>query len=296
MTGFADSTIAAMFFANPTDIDFPRLADELGRALWGNPQGQLDIHSAYDDFVVYDLATMRISLAYTNLADAGFCDATPCMLAESIVVAIGPGANGYPPGPGFEDRAALCQGLVERITQHQRADRMIVREHHGLFDEDAHDALIEEIANSRGQTLAGRPDPVTEDLMWEMASRAWDSTEEAPEEIAEPPQRVRPARPTHPAAAADTRGEAAQAKAAGFRLSRLWDPDVERQPLAHRAAVNGLNAAMLVFALPVGAALMTLAVLGRESLGVSTRMTALTGSALSLSQTEAAQSLLTYFS
>ncbi|GGD33101.1 hypothetical protein [Sinisalibacter lacisalsi] len=287
MTGFANSTIAALCYANETEIDFQELSHELGRALWTNPEGQLDIDAAYDDFVVYDLATMRICLAYTRLAGALPDAETAPRFAECIVVSVGPGPDGVPAGPGTEDRAAICQGLADRITMHCGPERLIVREYPGAFDADAHDALVEDIATPRARNLTAPYDPRTEELMWEMAQKAWSETAPAPE-----PQ------PEYSADVIDiTAAKAARdATPEEDDEDALWDRDPESQPIVHRAAVNGLNAAMLVFALPVGAALLTLAVLGRESLGFSARTTAITGSVMGASQTDVAQSLLAMLS
>ncbi|RME17453.1 MAG: hypothetical protein D6801_03370 [Alphaproteobacteria bacterium] len=106
--------------------------------------------------------------------------------------------------------------------------------------------------------------------------------------------KLRP-QPTHPAQAADREG------AAALRL-RLFDDlipefdDVERAPLVHRSAVNALNVAVMAFSLPVGAVLLTMAVLGRESMTFSARLAAVTGVGIGASQSDAAiqaiQSLL----
>lgn len=302
MNGFANSTIAALCYADESSVDFAALTAELGKALWASPDGEFDIQAHYDDFVVFDLATMRISVAYTDLRDEAITGGEVPTFAECVVVAVGPGPGGVPPGPDFDDRAVLCQGLVDRITAHQPADRLIVRQHTGVFDEEDHDELVEELALPRGRTLHQSPDPMTEELMWELATRAWDrnargrgsviDVEEILIEAEELP------RATHPAAAADARGAAA--RRAGTAAEEVEDDTIwenpEAQPLVHRAAVNSLNAAMLVFALPVGAALLTLSVLGRESLGVSSRVTAVTGAAISFSNSEMAQNLLAYFS
>lgn len=301
MTGIPNSTIAALCYANPTDIDFPALTAEFGKALWANPQGRLDIQTVYDDFVVFDLATMRITIAYSDLMRDAARDIAPPAFAAIIVVAVGPGPDGSPPGPEFDDRAALCQGLIDKISSHQHVDRLIVREHAGAFDEDAHDVLVEDIATPRGQTLREGPDPVTEELMWEMATRAWDQANGGAGDCLDAEViSTEPPKPTHAAAAADRPGAAAQRKAKATRKDKdgeeVWDEDVDSQPLIHRAAVNALNATMLVFALPVGAALVTLSVLGRESLGFSSRITALTGSAMGVANSETAHNLLTFFS
>jgi len=308
MTGFPNSTIAALCYANPTDIDFAALTAELGKALWANPERQLDIRNTYDDFVVFDLATMRITIAQSDLLRDAARDIAPPAYAEVIVVAVGPGDDSHQTGPDFDDRAALCQGLIAKITERKQADRMIVREHPGVFTEDAHDVLVEDLATPRGQVLREGPDRATEDMMWEMATRAWDqgcdpTADCVDAEVID----VEPVRPTHAAAAADPSGARAQkrAQAAGPGQAtghdagddaEIWDGDIDAQPLLHRAAVNSLNAAMLVFALPVGAALVTLSVLGRESLGLSSRITAVTGAGMGVANTETAQTLLSYFS
>lgn len=310
MDGFATSTIAALCYANRTDIDFAALADELGRALWANPQGRLEIRNVYDDFVVFDLATMRITLAHTDFRADAEAGAPNPAFEECIIVAVGPGPDGCPPAPGFDDRAALCQGFVDRISRQVIADRMIVREYPGAFDSDGHDALVEEIATPRGEALRQRPDPVTEELMWELATKAWDRAAEAEDKVLDAEVIVvEPPRPTHPEAAADRVGAERLRRAKPHRPRKskgkgaepattgegVWDDDIDRQPLVHRAAVNALSAAMLVFALPVGAALITLSVLGRESLGVSSRMTAVTGATMGFVNSETGQSLLAAF-
>lgn len=284
MIGIANSTIAALCYAEDSMIDFPALSHELGRALWTNPEGQLDIEAAYDDFVVFDLATMRICLAYTRLvgSEDEDEDAPKPRYAECIVVSVGPGPDGEPAGPDCENRAAICQGLADRITAHAAPDRLIVREIVGAYDADSHDALVEDIATPRARNLAAPYDSRTEELMWEMAQRAWDEDQ--------------PQRPENADVIDITPYVEAAASAPAEDDDAIWDPDPEAQPIVHRAAVNSLNAAMLVFALPVGAALLTLAVLGRESLGFSARTTALTGSVMGISNSGAGEYLLAFLS
>lgn len=108
---------------------------------------------------------------------------------------------------------------------------------------------------------------------------------------------------THGAAAADAAGQRAMAQMApgAERQSGQVYLPVLRRPqrgdLTHRAAINALNAAALVFALPVGAFLMTMAVLGRESLTTSARAMALSGAGIGVTHTDAAlQTLHSLFS
>lgn len=66
-------------------------------------------------------------------------------------------------------------------------------------------------------------------------------------------------------------------------------------PIERHLSTNALNAAILAFALPVGVALFILAALGRESLSLTARTMALTGTAMGTSQTETGQALLSFF-
>ncbi|HHC29816.1 MAG TPA: hypothetical protein ENK80_04530 [Rhodobacterales bacterium] len=66
------------------------------------------------------------------------------------------------------------------------------------------------------------------------------------------------------------------------------------QPLVHRSATHAINAAILAFALPVGAALITLVVMGRESLALSSRAMAMTEAGIGLAQNETVAQLLAW--
>lgn len=72
--------------------------------------------------------------------------------------------------------------------------------------------------------------------------------------------------------------------------------NVDERPLLHRAAVNALNVTVMTVALPVGAALLTMSVLGREDMLFSSRVTAVTGLGVGLYNTGVAEKLFTLFS
>ncbi len=72
--------------------------------------------------------------------------------------------------------------------------------------------------------------------------------------------------------------------------------NVDERPLLHRAAVNALNVTVMTIALPVGAALLTMSVLGREDMLFSSRVTAVTGVGVGLYNTGVAERLLSLFS
>ncbi|MCB1358956.1 MAG: hypothetical protein KDK53_21455 [Maritimibacter sp.] len=71
--------------------------------------------------------------------------------------------------------------------------------------------------------------------------------------------------------------------------------NVNERPLLHRAAVNALNVTVMSIALPVGAALLTMSVFGREDMLTSSRVTAVTGVAVALHNTGAASWLQSLF-
>ena len=72
--------------------------------------------------------------------------------------------------------------------------------------------------------------------------------------------------------------------------------NADERPLLHRAAVNALNVTVMTIALPVGAALLTMSVLGREDMLFSSRVTAVTGTAMGLYNTGMAERLFALFS
>ncbi len=72
--------------------------------------------------------------------------------------------------------------------------------------------------------------------------------------------------------------------------------NVDERPLLHRAAVNALNVTVMTIALPVGAALLTMSVLGREDMLFSSRVTAVTGVGVGLYNTGIAERVFSLFS
>jgi hypothetical protein len=118
--------------------------------------------------------------------------------------------------------------------------------------------------------------------------------------------------PTHPAAAADAQGANALAEAsntpcdeAGRIRLALYPPNEEAsnelfentraQTTLHRVAVHALNTSVMAFSLPVGAVLLTLSLAGRESMVISSRLTATTGSAIGVMQADYWHSALSFF-
>jgi hypothetical protein len=369
MNGLAKSTIAALFYAKQDDLDFHGLASKLAAAMLHSADGGLQIHTDYDDVIIFDQTDVRIGLAYAKLstdfpqvvAQQG-CD-------ECFIVSVGE----RPDGIGRDDHADICARLVAQIEARYPAAGEVRMESDVSFSEDSYDSLLDEIVGAftqgseadvapaarieildpvseinvkpvvmpqgraapdaaEQQREAGQFDPLPEDWMpsdliarydRELARRAEPrATARAPKArmaaansrtapMRAPSQQPRAARaaaafasirpqPTHAPVAADTAGARAMERI-GIRMVAL-DPapdsifppvaKAHAAPLIHRSAINALNVAVMAFSLPMGAFLMTLALLGRESLLMSSRVTAATGAGIGMSQSDTAMSVI----
>jgi hypothetical protein len=371
MDGLARSTIAALFYAKQTDLDFHGLAAKLAAAMLHNTEGGLQIHTDYDDVVIFDQADVRIGLAHAKLSDdfpevvaAQGCD-------ECFIVSVGD----LPDNTGRQDHAEICARIAAQIEARYPADGEVVLESDVAFTEDAFDTLLDTMVSAFTETSeadSGHAAPAAAEILSpvseivvepvvmaaaedEAPKRGVEQFEPLPEdwvpsdliarydrEIARRsdtrsaprygavPRRpaagrgsVRPAatkakaprpgaaraaaafaslrpQPTHAPQSADTAGARAMARL-GIRIGGLEpEPDsifpsieaAHKAPLVHRGAINALNVAVMAFSLPMGAFLMTLALLGRESLVMSSRVTAATGAGLGVSQSDTAMTLL----
>ena len=125
------------------------------------------------------------------------------------------------------------------------------------------------------RTSLPRPGPINASVRIKTASIAND-TPDIPAPMSEEMQKLR-------AALYD------EEKPRGFHFG----PAV-KAPLPQRLTTYTFNATLLVVALPVGAALLTYNVLGREDLGVTARAMALTGAAIGFAQSGYGEVLLRF--
>lgn len=356
MTSKANSTIAALCYATPSELNFPALAAELEEVLRNNPALDVRVSSQYDDFITLDLSGLRICLAFCDFSKE-FKDVEALRpYAESLVIAVGTREDMPCDGPLFERRKFVFDGLVERVETHHPPDRFLRIELVEAFSEDLYDAVIEHIwqvlqdetdvsqttpapvpmeepmeeyaacapsatanPDNEEHTVRATARPVTDimpDDVFDDLARRYDAersnrrtdpfiaTQTAMVEPEPEPKPV-PIRPTHPAIHADrarsgTRRNRPRAapirdkvwlQNAGIRMA-LYPPEndlpqpAQAKPLLHRAAIHSMNASVIAFSLPLGAAVLTYTVLGRESFEFSGRMAALTGFIMGTSQTQ----------
>jgi hypothetical protein len=139
------STIAALCYAKKSDLDFRSLVDELGQALSDHEGISCTKMSKYEDFVVFDLTTVRICLAYADFG-RDFPDLPEAQrYASAVVVSIGSSPESQERCPLFLHRQDVCRGLVERIEAQHTSDRFLWLELHQVFDENVFDTVLEKI-------------------------------------------------------------------------------------------------------------------------------------------------------
>lgn len=355
MSGIPNSTIAALCYAKPSNLNFQALVAELEASLRDNPHLDVRVSTQYDDFVVFDLTGLRICLAYCDFRKEFPDLAVFQNYAESLVFAVGSSPQPSDAGTLFERRADMCQGLVDRVEAHHPPDQFLLIELDEVFTEDVYDSVLEKIwpvlqsaASQEGADAApaletsplarsARRDP--DDVLPELSARyeaelakredhgptIKGADEQAADRLHrlsefarhfarrqhEPTPKVRP---THPCVAADMagkrsmdaralRGAADQmdwAERTRLRVA-LYPPESQMpepkyaQPLVHRLAIHSMNAAVLAFSLPVGAAVLTYSALGGESMGFTSRAMALAGTLAGVTQSEIGAQVLGAF-
>ncbi len=312
MSTGARSTVTALCYARKPGLSFETLVADLGRALGEHPQLGMQMSARYDDFVSFELPGACISLAQTDLQAE--TEGTASNYVECLVLSVGCDGTGEGHGPMFTNRLQLARRLAAQIESRYPADWFYIQDLPEVFDEDRHDAFIAQLLLRQPEPDVAEDDPdqppsafdpiQPTDILSDLAAR-FDAERESREAeraaaqargeavwMAAQAEKCGKARPraTHPATSAD----AERARAMRPEEDPLWDR--EGEPLLHRIAVHSLSAAMLAVALPAGAVLITLGVLGRESLLASSRITALTGVTVALSSGNLPAQILTLFS
>jgi hypothetical protein len=354
MTANTNSVIAALCYAQRTNLDFRALTVEMAQALRKTGEGNMEFQNNYDDVVIFDLPDGRIALAHSdlhlNFPDVWVNDG----FAECLFIAVSSTSDISKRPMVFASLAMLLDGIVELIEGQLPSDRTFRFERDEVFTEAMYDQLVEQIwattqasgtppqdgafdaapeitesakfilpamnaakpgaagTHARGHSVFGQRTPG--DDVPEIAAHV-DAERHLRDQAfpakAKTEHKTDVRRPTHPAAAADAHGAKALAKARNnprdeidcIRMA-LYPPDDETenglfentraQTTLHRVAVHALNTSVMAFSLPVGAAMLTLSLAGRESMALSLRLTATTGSAIGVMQTDYWHAVLSF--
>jgi hypothetical protein len=351
MTINTNSKIAALCYAQDTDLDFSALTLEMANALLETGEGAIRSLEKYDEVAFFDLFDGQIAFAHADMhlefpgvwAKGGF--------EECLLIAVSSLSD-----VTFERLVLLLDRLVGRIEKQLPSDQLYRFDCEEAFSTAIYDKLIEQIwdvtqdndallltdrvdagpENTATIQIAKAPaakndakpeakeyskrQPIDlascspDDTMREIGTRfdaEWTLREQALSPNTEWQYKVDMPRPTHPAVAADAPGAKAQAESRKvsceetdcIRMS-LYPPDEEgddelfenprTQTTLHRLSVHALNTSVIAFSLPVGAALLTLSLAGRESMALSARLMAATGSAIGFAQTDQGLSMLSF--
>ncbi|WP_420858656.1 hypothetical protein [Marivivens marinus] len=291
MSSGSNSTISALCYAKPSYLDFRELTRELEESLCNHSELDAHLSSQSDDFVIFDMVGLRICVAYCDFR-RDFPD-IDCFrdFAECLVFSVGTGPDGNGHGQLFEHRSDVCLGLADRVQSRHPADELLMME------------VDETVASDICGTIIDCIVPIVQkELERQRRATAGKAGVTAGSIV-----------PTHPAANADSRAvvrrprpkiDDANAQKDCFDRERvriaLYPSEDElpvprlAKPLAHRAAINALNASVIAFSLPMGAVVLTCSILGRESLNLSARAMGLAGASLGVSQAEAGTQILAF--
>ncbi|RYG91900.1 hypothetical protein EU803_05465 [Loktanella sp. IMCC34160] len=283
------STISALCYAKPSRLDFSALCRELSDTLCNNPELDATQSSRSDDFVIFDMTGLRICVAFCDFR-RDFAD-IDCFrdFAEAVVFSVGSGPDGSGFGPLYSQRSDVCRGLADRVQSYHPADELLMIEVDQTIGSDICGTLVECLvplvkkalersrqANQRPrQTTPGAVVPVRPAKMSGRAvqSRAFRPVPCPPEGCEEWFDRARVRTALYP-----TEDE--------LPVPRL------AKPLVHRAAVNALNSAVIAFSLPLGAVVLTMSILGRESLSLSAGMMGLAGASVGVTHSDLTPQIL----
>jgi hypothetical protein len=305
MTYASLSTIAQLVCCPQTPVNFARMVGDLDAVLSRFGEAPRQLTWDCEDVAIFDLPGTRILLGWAEETGRG----TACL-------SVGVGPSPLPPVPGTrEGHDALCVRLVERVQARLSPQAVVWHQVEGLITAETIDSLIEALP---------RLDTLATDLA-EMA----DAPPEAeivpePEKAAATAAEAKPA--PEPEAKADKRGRSrplplarkaakpvAQDDATANDqpdLPRPRDPELARlraalyepretdlpePPSAQmRLAVHAMNATLIVVYAPLGAAVMTYALLKGEDMKLSARLLMLTGSISMMVQTPLGQSMAAF--
>lgn len=298
------STSVSLLYVDRPIFNFVRYVDNLERALRESQHDRFDLRWDNDDFVVFDIDGSRVVLGYCDLVSEALHQlGEPAAYAAALVLAVGPSGRRGMPQPIANNARELCLSVIERIQARNSADLILWTETPGVFTADTFDSLVDaaittplaeaevETDSETANIFASTPVPKIVDRFGEPpVGRLLDrmAAEIRPHDALHATRVTE--RPVMPEYAIVVAPEAlpmpSQRKPSPPDMARIRDalyppePEGERrqkEPLVRRITLYSLNATLMIAAPPIGAALMTYSVLGREDTRITARVMALTG-------------------
>lgn len=300
MQNATTSTIAQLFFVRPPVLNFARLVADLNDGLRDCPVRDRSLTWDHDDIAIFDLEGSRITVSYVEDLDGPH---TAC-----LSLSVGFAEDADPSSPIGKRQSAIARVMVDRITARFPPDDVQWIETEAVVTSDIIDGLIELVhgkpptPDPRDNAVTPLPDriaPVDYDrIMGEFEGRL-----QMQRQLSEAKNNThRASRPTWGRLARYRRRARATPVVAPWQagidiantLPDLPRPDLSEAQMIRmalynsptgvtgpstelRLATHAMNATMMVFALPIGASMMTYSILRGENLHASARMLAIIG-------------------
>lgn len=311
MVAIGKSTSVSLLYVERPNLSFAHCVDVIDAALGDTGYAQRTVTWGGDEFVSFDVEGSRVTLGRADLdIPETFEDGTPAGYRTLLVVAVGPGPRRGAARNLAEDGRVFCDAIIERLREGQGADLILWTETTGVFTAANFECLIDTALTMRPTNAQ----PIIQDRFTEPPiGRLMDRLSvEIPSRSgiirlhAIPPASGSDTPSPEDTAAPDTAGEAGllglpansdlgawqhpmRAEMARIR-SALYPPSPERPqpkkgPLAQRLTLYTFNTTLMMVSMPLGAALLTYNVLGREDTRLTARVMALTGVALAFGRT-----------
>lgn len=283
------STIAQLLFADEKALDFARIVSELDAVLTRLRGPDMAVAWDCDDLVIFDMPDTRILLAW---AEVGAKHPGGC-----LTVSVGPCPAEQPP-PSKMEHEVLCSRLVERILMRFEPSAVLWCQVAGAIDAEVVDNLADAVPE------IAPPLPPVESILdsltktdLQIARRSSEARRIraiSPHSPLEPPAAAQPIPPP----VANDRPDLPKprnAELARIRLA-LYPPPSEADMPVHstqmRLAAHCMNATLIVVWAPLGAAVMTYALLRGENMQMSARLMAVAGTFFALAHSPVGDSMV----
>lgn len=312
--------VATLLYREAMAGGFAQIVAEFNEAFRNRPQLPYSFGRPYDDFAVFDIEGAHIVIAHGDTAETGQQRQSGDRAVIALAISAATGDE-----PALAPRLQrLLRSIVARIQRPYPAEAVLWSTHEGSFEPDTFDALVSE-AEATGAAKLAEPasaNPAAEAPLADPAPRPQHPDPRGPGSTRMPRPCNRfapvdevvgslnhpmpmPATDAKPAAATDEVANTLPdipspmlAEAARIRLALYPEPEIlapQKAPTPQRLTIYTLNTALILVAMPVGVAVLTYNVLGRESMATTARSVALAGFGVAFAHTTAiGQVLLTF--
>lgn len=310
MAPVGKSTSVTLLYVDRPILNFARYVDNLEQALRQTEHERFDLRWDSEDFATFDLDGSRVVLGYSDLdTPQRVAGQAPTGYKAALVLAVGPSSTPEASRQVADNGRALCDSVIERIQKRHGADLILWTEVDGVFTMEHFDSLVNTALTMRpAEALPAVLSRFDEPQVGRLMDRLEEEIHPQHPDHDANRKGLRARLPSslltqfHPdlllhddeAAAAEAGNSADTAEASAndqphpmhIEMARIRDalypPEPEgparaKEPLVRRLTLYTFNTTLLMVSLPVGAALLTYNVLGREDSKVTARVFALTG-------------------